>query len=217
MDERAAAGFLGWSFALPDELYAAWLTLAITGMRRGELLGLRWSDLDFDGATIGIRRSATLIKVRGEPERIEIGPPKSGRSRVVDVDPQTVAVLRAHRATRGSLSLSFARDGAYVFGDLAGAVRHPERFSRTFQNRVRAAQRDLGEEAVPMIRCHDVRHTAATLMLRNGEHPKIVSERLGHAKVAITPTCTRTPCPPCSARPPAASPHSCSERASDRR
>lgn len=178
--------FLGWSASTDDELYPAWLLLAITGVRRGELLGLRWIDVDFDAETVAIRRSATLIKNAGEGERIEIGPPKSGRSRVVDVDQQTVAVLRSHRAARATLSLNFGRADAYLFGDLAGAVRHPERFSRTFQSRVRCARRALGDDALPALRLHDIRHTAATLMLRNGEHPKVVSERLGHAKVSIT-------------------------------
>jgi integrase len=131
-------------------------------------------------------RPCLLIKQKGEPEHIEIGPPKSGKSRVIDVDTQTVAVLKAHRAARGTIALDFARDGAYVFGNLADAVRHPERFSRTFLARLRDAQRKLGEDAVPAIRLHDLRPTAATLMLQNGEHPKIVSERLGHASVSIT-------------------------------
>lgn len=178
--------FLGWSQRERDELYPAWLLLAITGMRRGELLALRWGDVDLDALTVSVRRSATLVKSKGAGEQIVIGPPKSGKPRVVDIDPQTAAVLRAHRAARASLTLAFGRPDGYVFGDLTGGVRHPERFSRTFQSRVRVAQRALGADAVPTIRLHDVRHTAASLMLRNGEHPKIVSERLGHVKVSVT-------------------------------
>lgn len=178
--------FLSWSLGDQDELYPAWLLLAITGMRRGELLALRWGDVDTDAGRVSIRRSATLVKTKGDGESIEIGPPKSGRSRVVDIDPQTVSVLRSHRAARAGLSLTFGRPDAYVFGDLAGGIRHPERFSRTFQSRVRRARAALGNDALPAIRCHDLRHTMATLALRNGEHPKIVSERLGHAKVSIT-------------------------------
>jgi integrase len=147
-----------------DELHPAWLLLAITGMRRGELLALRWSDIDLAAGTVSVRRAAILIKNAGESERIEMGPPKSGRSRVVDIDLQTIAVVRSHRAAPASLSLSFRRPDAYVFGDVAGGVRHPERFSRTFQSRVRTAQRALGDEVLPSLRLHDLRHTAATLM-----------------------------------------------------
>lgn len=178
--------FLAWSAEWGDELHPAWLVLAITGLRRGELLALLWRDVDLDVGSISVQRSATLVKHKGAGEEIVISPPKSGRSRVIDIDRVTADALRSHRAARGSLSLAFAREDALVFGDIAGRVRHPEHFSKSFVTRLRAAQRALDEDAVPTIRLHDLRHTAATLMLRNGEHPKIVSERLGHAKVSIT-------------------------------
>lgn len=180
--------FLDHAKANDDELHIAWLLLAITGMRRGELLALRWGDVDLDNATVSVRRSAVLVKQKGGGEETVIGPPKSGKARVVDIDGGTVAALRAHKKARGSISLGFARDDALVIGDLAGQVRHPERFSRTFQSRVTSAARKLAEQEVELsgIRLHDLRHTAATLMLRAGVHPKIVQERLGHATVSIT-------------------------------
>lgn len=180
------AGFLAWSKKDDDELLAAWHVLAMTGMRRGELLGLRWVDVDFDGARISIRRSAVLVKNYGSGESIEIGPPKSGKARVVDIDPRTVAVLKAHRAALAGVDLRWAREDAYVVPAMDGGVRHPERFSRSFGARVARATKQLGADAPPTIRLHDLRHTHATILLLAGEHPKVVQERLGHATISIT-------------------------------
>ncbi|MFD2093343.1 tyrosine-type recombinase/integrase [Blastococcus deserti] len=178
--------FLDWSERERPELYPAWLLLAMTGMRRGEALAVRWGDVDFEAGTLAVRRSAVLVKAKGEGQQLDVGPPKSGRSRVVDLDPRTLAALRAHRAQRGALSLSLARDDAYVLGRLDGGLRHPERLSREFGRQLASAARQLGDAMPPVIRLHDLRHTHATLYLRAGVHPKIVSERLGHATISIT-------------------------------
>jgi len=117
---------------------------------------------------------------------LEVGPPKSGKSRVIDLDGRTLAALRVQRAQRGALSLALARDNAYVLGRLDGGLRHPERLSREFARQQAAAARQLGDAMPPTTRLHDLRHTHATLYLRAGVHPKIVSERLGHATISIT-------------------------------
>ena len=179
--------FLGWARA-GDDMYPAWRLLAMTGMRRGEALALRWHDIDFEAGTVAVRRSATLIKVKGERERIEIGPPKSGKPRVIDVDGVTLAVLRAHRKTIGTLALGLARDDAYVLGDVDGSVRHPERFSLAFKRHIAMARDELGEDVLPEVRLHDLRHTHATILLGAGQPVKVVSERLGHASPVITLT-----------------------------
>jgi integrase len=180
------ATFLGWSRNSGDELYPAWLLLSMTGMRRGEALALQWRDVNFDAGTIAVRRSATLIKTKGQGERTETGLPKTGKARVVDVDPTTLTVLRAHRAALASVSLGLARDSSPVLGRLDGEIRHPERFSRAFRSRLVRAQQAFGEELLPTIRLHDLRHTHATLLLKAGEPVKVVSERLGHASAMIT-------------------------------
>lgn len=181
------AAFLAWSAEEEDELLPAWQLLAATGARRGEVLALRWSDVDFANARISIRRSAVLVKNFGEGEKVEIGPPKSGKARVVDIDPRTVAVLRAQRSALAGLDLRLARDEALVLPAADGGVRHPERFSRAFSGRCARARKELGDEhAPPVIRLHDVRHTHATALLLAGVHPKVVQERLGHATISIT-------------------------------
>jgi integrase len=158
-DARQLKAFLAWARE-NSELHAAWHVLAHTGMRRGELLGLRWRDVDLDAATITVRRSAGLIRNAGEGADVVEGPTKTGKPRVIDLDPGTAEVLRAWKRERGGLALVLARDDALVFGDLNGQHRQPEHFSRTWLQTVQRAIRDGID--VPEIRLHDLRHTFAT-------------------------------------------------------
>jgi integrase len=134
---------------------------------------------------VAIRRSVLLIKAMGEGQRLEVGPPKSGRSRMVDLDDRTLAALTVHRGQLRALSPLLAQDDAYVLGRLDGGVQHPERLSRSFAEHRQSAAARYGIE-LPAIRLHDLRHTHATLYLRAGIDSKIVSEGLGHANVSIT-------------------------------
>ncbi|MGH3401221.1 MAG: site-specific integrase [Streptosporangiaceae bacterium] len=151
--------FLAWS-AGNSQMHAAWYVLAYTGMRRGELLALRWRDVDLDAATISVRRSVGVVRVKGEREQIREGDTKTSKPRVVDLDPATVAVLRAWKRERGAMALQLVRNNAVVFGDHEGAFRHPERFSRLFREAQKRCGRMLGEDAPPVIRLHDLRHYA---------------------------------------------------------
>jgi integrase len=123
----------------------------------------------------------------GEGAQIHEAAPKTGKSRrVIDIDPDTVAVLRAWKRERGELSLALARPGALVFSGLEGSHLHPERFWRTFRATQARCHAELGDSAPPMITIHDLRHTHASLLLSAGEPVKNVSERLGHASVTVT-------------------------------
>lgn len=166
------------------ELAIAWQLLANTGMRRGEALALQWRDVDWATGRLSVRRAVTVVKTKGAGEQVLIGPPKSGRPRVVDLDPSTLAALKAHRASRGEVSLDFARDEALVLGTIDGGVRHPERFTRAWRAAVERARRAVSD--LPAIRLHDLRHTHATILLGAGTPVKVVSERLGHASATIT-------------------------------
>jgi integrase len=157
------------------DLYALFFVLAMTGMRRGEALGLRWEDADLVSGAIAVRH--TLVSVNGATVA---STPKTARGRrVVAVDDATVDVLIEHRER---CLLTTARVGALadlVFCRPDGAPLYPSSVSRTFTA--------LAPQAgVPRIRLHDLRHTHATLALQAGVHPKIVSERLGHAAVSFT-------------------------------
>lgn len=184
-DADQLRAFLAWCDKRDDELAVAWTLLAMTGMRRGEALALRWNDIDLDGGTLAVRRSVGVVKTFGEGQEILFTPPKSGKARVIDLDPQTVTMLRGHRLARAGISLMLAREDGLVLGRVDGSVWHPERFGRQWIGRM-ALLDAMETPPAPGIRLHDLRHTHATLLLRAAVHPKIVSERLGHAKVSIT-------------------------------
>ena len=110
-------------------------------MRRGEALALRWRDLDVERARLSIRRSVGLVRTKGEGAELVEGSTKSGKERVIDLDPQTLAALRAWRGARAGLNLRLARDDTLGFGDIEGRHQHPERFSRRFSEARHAAVR----------------------------------------------------------------------------
>jgi len=83
--------------------------LAYTGIRRGELLALRWQDIDLDAATVSVRRSVGVIKHKGAAREIREGDTKTARPRTIDIDPATVAVLRAWKRERGLMALQLAQ------------------------------------------------------------------------------------------------------------
>lgn len=158
--------------------WTAYLPLATTGMRRGEVLGLRWRDLDLDAARASIRQ--TVIAVQHTPM---LGTPKTAKGRrTVTLDAGTVVALREHRKQQAAERLLMGAgwtDNDLVFCHIDGKMLHPERFTRGFSEAVRR----LG---LPPIRLHDLRHGWATLALQAGIHPKVVQERLGHANIGIT-------------------------------
>jgi integrase len=196
--EQQLAAFLEWaagSHMTPayrsqpnSDRHALWHFLAYTGCRRGEALALRWRDVDLDAGAARIRRSAGIVRVHGEGAAIREGDTKSGKPRVVSLDDDAVTVLRAHFRTRGELALQLARPDALVFGDLEGGYSHPERVTRRFRRDVDRCRAELGEDAVPVIRLHDLRHTHATSLLEAGVPVHVVSKRLGHASPVITMT-----------------------------
>lgn len=154
-------------------------TVALTtAMRPGEIRALQWSDIDFEKGRLHVQRTIT----RDERGRQVIGTTtKTDRSRMIALPPSTVKALRSWRASQSERRLAshkwYALDLVFDRGD--GMVLP--------QNTVaRAHKRIAGEAGVPIIRLHDVRHTAATLLLEAGTHVKIVSDLLGHSQIATT-------------------------------
>jgi integrase len=167
-----------------DRLYAAWLTLATTGMRRGEILGLPRRELQLDEGTLSVTQTLTQIGRPGEDgSRLVLGPPKSDHGRrSIALDPETVAALKAHLKHQAEERLAWGpgyQNGGLVFAREDGSPLDPDELSKAFKRHVRAA-------GLPSIRLHDLRHGLATLMLRAGVHPKVVQERLGHHSAAFT-------------------------------
>jgi len=105
---------------------------------------------------------------------------------VVDIDAETVRIIRQWRTLRATLSLELARPHAYVFGSLDGTPRNPNALSQMFTRRVAKARKALGSDALPEITLHGLRHSHATVLLEAGENPKIVQERLGHTTITTT-------------------------------
>lgn len=161
-----------------DDDYALYRLAAMTGMRRGELLGLRWSDIDFDKSMVIVRNNAVKVgKV------VEMGKPKTATSRrEVSLDKSTLVALKAHRANQAELRLLMGHsydDQDLVFCQPDGAPVNPEAISNRFLRRAKAAK-------VTRIRFHDLRHTHATHLAEANVNAKVICERLGHSSVAFT-------------------------------
>jgi integrase len=151
----------------------------MTGMRRGELLGLRWQDVDMATGTASVQQTAQRISGRGWVFR----QPKTQLSRrAIALSPDTVRMLAAHRRAQLEARLlagSAWQDYGLVFTSALGTPLEPGTVARTWA-------RIVTQAGVGPVRWHDLRHAHATLMLSAGVHPKVVGERLGHASVGIT-------------------------------
>jgi integrase len=161
-----------------DRFGPLWLLLLSTGLRRGEALGLRWEDLDFRASRLAVVQTVVVAS-----NRVHLSEPKTmhGR-RVVRLQPETVTALRRHQLRQSEDRLLVGSEWNeldLIFATATGRPLHPRNIVRAFDQAVVRAD-------VPRIRIHDLRHTAATFALREGVHPKLVQEMLGHAKVAVT-------------------------------
>lgn len=156
-------------------LAAALRLAAMTGMRRGEVLGVEWRDLDVAARRLSVRRSVTCT---GYETHVNSTKTDTSR-RVIDLDDRTVEVLVEWRA-RQATELD-GRTASVMFSRPNGCRVHPHLLSQTFE-------RIQSRLEVPRIRFHDLRHTHATLLPKAGMPLKVVSERLGHSTPAFTMT-----------------------------
>lgn len=176
LDDAELANVL--RIAQGTRFYPAILLAATTGMRRGEVLGLRWRDLDLDGAKLTV--AVTLEETKNE---LKLKSPKTRNSRrTITLPGVTVEALRRHRVQvlRERLALGLGRDDdGPVFANLEGEHIRPRNFTKEFGRIVKRAK-------VRPITLHGLRHSHITSLLRAGVNAKVVSERVGHASVAIT-------------------------------
>ena len=170
-----------------NPLYPLVRLAAMSGLRRGELCGLRWSDLDLDFALVSVRQQV----ITGANGTLYVGPLKTKKSRrTIDIDARTVATLKSWRTTQIEQRLVMGsgwNDTGFVFTDTTGTGWKPDTITSRFDGMV-TAPADAPTDALrpPRIRFHDLRHTHASHLLGAGVNPKVVSERLGHSSVAFT-------------------------------
>lgn len=158
--------------------YPVFLTALGTGMRRGELLGLTWDNVDFESKVIKVRQSLIY-----DEKGFRFSTPKTNSSiRSISIDDNLMKELKSHKTKQKELQLIFA--GEYnklnlVFPREVGEPIYPRTLATIFNR--------IGKKAnVPKIRLHDLRHTHATLLLELGVNPKVIAERLGHSSINIT-------------------------------
>ena len=171
--------FLTWNRDVKkDYLYPLWVLLALTGMRRGEVLALRWGDVDFRKRSISIRRSADSVVSKA------VKSTKTYLSRVIAVDSVTLSVLNEYRSERAKLGSEFVATDSYIFGNLRNELRTPNDLTARWSRLITLAQQELVD--LPSVTLKGLRHTHATLLLQAGENPKVVQERLGHSDIRTT-------------------------------
>jgi integrase len=158
--------------AITDRLFALYILAIDAGMREGELFALAWDDIDFAGASVIVQR--TLKELKGKVWIEDLKTEKSRRR--IELSATTVEVLREHRKRQAAEDNA----GTLVFcAAQGGYLRRPNLARRYFHPMLERAK-------LPRIRFHDLRHTAATLLLLANERTKVVSERLGHASTTTT-------------------------------
>jgi integrase len=161
-----------------DRLRALYVLAITAGLREGELLGLRWDDVDLERKLLQVRRQLTRTR-----DGLSFTAPKRDKARVVRLTDIAIAALKAHREAQNeerARAGSLWEETSLVFTSSIGTPVDVGNLTyRSFRPLLKRTN-------LPRIRFHDLRHTCATLLLSKGTHPKIVQEMLGHANISMT-------------------------------
>ncbi|MDE3721376.1 site-specific integrase [Nocardiopsis sp. N85] len=166
-------------FVSDHALYALFHLVVMTGLRRGEVVGLRWEDIDLAHGTVGVARQLQTHPGEG---MVESEPKSAASRRTLMLDHTTLGVLRRHRHRQQTEAAEHGpqwNPRGYVFTAVRGGPMAPERLSRLFRELNTAS-------GLPPVRFHDLRHGAATLALAAGVELKVVQAMLGHASIVLT-------------------------------
>ena len=163
-----------------DRFEALYVLAVHCGLREGELLGLKWDDLDLDAGTLAVRRTLSETKERGHV----FEPPKNGKGRNIKLTVGATKALKRHRKAQLEERMRLAglwEDHDLVFPNRVGKTKNAKALT------ARSFKPILERAGLPRsVRLHDLRHTCATVLLKLGQHPKFVQELLGHANIGIT-------------------------------
>jgi integrase len=165
--------------ARETDYYPIFYLALFTGMRRSEMLALRWADIDFIYAQISVSRSLHHLR---SGETIFRQPKSAKGSRTIALPPSTVLALKKYHKKQPILHLVVGKsltDEDLVFSHIDGKPLLPDTITHAWIKLVH-------KTGLKNIRLHDARHTHASLMLKQGIHPKVVQERLGHSSIQIT-------------------------------
>jgi len=168
-----------FDYAGKDRLYAAYMTAAFTGLRRGELLGLNWNAVDLDKGIVNVTRQ--LLSLKNGLFLEETIKTKDGKRSILLTN-DNIQELKAHKERQEQeklLAREVYQDSGFVFCKEDGTALDPKWFLKHFQLLLKKAN-------LPIIRIHDLRHTHATLLLQRGVPAKLVQERLGHKSITMT-------------------------------
>lgn len=176
------------AFADKDGYHPYWLLAITTGMRRGELLGLRWQDVDIARSRVHVRQSVTVGK-KGAPIFQEPKTPKARR--VIPIPVEVATALHQHRVQQNKARLACGpawRDHDLVFTVADGGPINPGNLLRNMRAIIAKINKDAkkDDERLPVLTIHALRHTHATLLLQQGQNAKVIQERLGHANISMT-------------------------------
>lgn len=169
--------------AIGDRFETLYVVAVTCGLRRGELLGLRWTDLDLGEAKVKTLRVARQLQRMRDGSGLQYVAPKGGKGRTIRLPSRTVEALKAHRARQAEQKLkagSLYKDRGLVFASEIGTPLEPSNIDR------RSFKPLLKKAGLSDIRFHDLRHTCATVLLSEGVNPKFVQELLGHADIKLT-------------------------------
>ena len=161
-----------------DRFFAVWHLAATSGMRRGELLGLTWDDIDFEKSKVTIRKT----RIRAGNATIDETPKSRKSQRTFAIDKQTLAVLKKWKARQGSERLALGTLlNEHIVTEADGTLPNPNTFSRRFKALCK-------KSGLRVIRLHDMRHSYVVAARRAGADLKTISERIGHADPKVTLT-----------------------------
>jgi integrase len=186
LDPEQARAFLRAAGEAGDRYEALYVLSLAAGLRMGEALGLKWSDVDLAGGSLRVNRQLQRMRREedaGKPGRLVFSEPKNASRRTVDLPQRALAVLKRHRKRQLEVKLkagSAYEDSGLVFTTAKGTPLDAQNVvNRHFKPLLKLAR-------LPDIRWHDLRHSCFTLLLSRGAHPKFVQHLAGHASIQLT-------------------------------